>query len=268
MFEAKYSKQVFNEYEPLYHPENCTILPFFGYYARLNSVGYQDTYGGNYTVTQQSRDTYKVTKSAQYSYTRYNHYAEYTRSDGFSYYEPKLNQLEEEFYQRYIVDRKVDIWYSPYISPSLEDFHKRNGLTKTSGLLGILGGLCIPLAVASIILIGLVFGDTIRNMLPAFLPIEPVKIAAVPFVVLMAIGVMSLIKRNKDVKELRSTPLDKMPNEYKDALQKRYFKGMKLTYGDKLGGILQEYYLLQESAKQKQNDAIHWYEKPKKSKKK
>lgn len=265
MFEQKYSKQVWNDNEPLYHPGNCTILPFFGYHARLNSVGYQDSYGGNYTVTAQGNNTYKVSKSREYFYTRYNHYAEYERGENLSAYEPKLNQLEEEFYDRYIKKGGVDIWYSPYISPTLEDFHKKKAKLKNSGLLAALGAICIPLAVASIILIGIVFADAVQSLLPEFLPIEPVQIAAAPFVVLMGIGVLSLIKRHKDIKELRAKPYEQMPKEYKNDLRTKYFKYMKSTYRGRLGEILQEYYLLRESALQKKHDAIY---RPAKTKKK
>ena len=265
MFDQKYSKQVFNDNEPLYSPQNCTILPFFGYHARLNSVSYQDSYGGNITIKQENRNTYKVSKSTEYFYDRYNHYAEYERGENLSAYEPKLNQLEEEFYDRYIKKGGVDIWYSPYISPTLEDFHKKKAKTKMSGLLAALGAICIPLAVASIILIGIVFADAIKSLLPDFLPIEPVQIAAIPFVALMAIGVLSLIKRRVDIKELRAAPYERMPREYKETLRKQYFNYMKSTYAGRLGEILQEYYLLRESALQKKHDAIY---RPAKTKKK
>lgn len=273
MFEGKYSKKVLDHNDPFYYPENRTILPFFGYDARLETNFYTDSYGGNYYVTEQGANTYKVTKSATHYYNRQEHYAEYKRGlDNYAHYEPRLDELEEEFYQQYIVKDGVDIWYSPYIAPTLEDFHKRFAKPKNAGLLAALGAVCIILAVASVIVIGIVLMDVIESMLPSFLPITSTHVASVPFVILMVIGVLSLVKRHKDIKELRATPYEEMPREYKDALLKRYFKVMKSAYRGRLGEILQEYYLLRESAKQKENDARQrWYEnadKPKKKKKK
>lgn len=251
MFDSKYSKKVFNHNEPHYYPENCTILPFFGYYARLNTVSYTDSYGGNYYVTEQGANTYKVTKSATHYYNRFEHYAEYTRSSGYAYYEPRLDELEEKFYQEYIVKRGVDVWYSPYISPTLEDYHKRCAEPKNAKLLAALGALCIPLAIASVVVIGIMLMDVIESIIPDFLPITSTHISTVPFVTLMGIGVLSLVKRSQSIKKLRAIPLENMSQEYQDALRKRYYKGMVSVYGKELGDILQQYAQLMESAKDK-----------------
>ena len=271
MFDAKYSRKVLDHNDLFYYPKNRTILPFFGYNARLETKFYTDSYGGDYYVTEQGANTYKVTKSATHYYDRKEYYAEYERGlDNYAHYEPRLDELEEEFYQQYIVKHGVDVWYSPYIAPTLEDFHKRFAKPKNAGLLAALGALCIPLAVASIIVIGIVLMDAIESILPSFLPVSSTQVASVPFVILMGIGVMSLVKRHKDIKELRATPYEGMSKEYKDALLKRYFKVMKSTYTGRLGEILQEYYWLRENAKQKKYNEIHGYknaDKPKKKKK-
>ncbi len=251
MFDSKYSKQVFNRNEPHYYPEKCTILPFFGYHARLNSVSYTDSYGGDYYVTAQGANTYKVTKSATHYYNRYKDYAEYTRGSGYAYYEPRLDELEEKFYQEYIVKRGVDVWYSPYISPTLEDYHKRYAKPKNANFLAVLGALCIPLAIASVIVIGIMLMGVIESIIPDFLPITSTHISTIPFVILMGIGVLSLVKRSQSIKQLRAIPLENMSQEYQADLRKHYYKSMISTYGKDLGRILQEYSKLMESARDK-----------------
>lgn len=212
-----------------------TILPFFGFALRGISQSSISTYGGNVYVTQETADTYKVTKSATGIYNRTKHYLEFYRET------PVFTDYElESKVQKWLKDNKFnDIWQTPYICPTLADYHEVYGEHPKKKLLNRLALLSIILGA---VLTGLLFinSDMVASLLPEFLSFLVREIAITPLSGGVLLAILLLIYKSMKNKEYRAVPLHMTDIKYQENLRSRYYSGMVNLFGKEIGTQMQK----------------------------
>lgn len=219
-----------SEYRRFDKENRVTILPFFGFKPKTRTESKISTYGGNTYVTQVTRDTYKLEKSATGIYNRYTYYKEFVRDyDDVSDFE-----LETKV-QRWLKQNKYDnIWTTPYIASTTEIYHNLYGHGSASGFLGfVIIALIVIGALASAVL-G-IFSGSIFALLPEFLSQFKFQVCAAPFVTLSQLAVIIFIIRLIYNKVQRGKPLKNRSQKYKDKMRAAYHKFLIAYFGEEIG---------------------------------
>ena len=228
--ESEYYDQTLSKKKP-----RTTILPFFGFAARVISESSISTYGGNLWVTQETANTYKVTKSATGIYNRTKYYWEFYRET------PVFTDYElESKVQKWLKDNKYnDIWLTPYICPTLADFHEKYGEHPKKKLFNCLALFSVILGA---ILTGLLFinSDMIASLLPEFLSMLVHEIAIAPLSGGVLLSILLLIYNSKLNKKFRAVPLHMTDSKYQENLRSRYYSGMINLFGKEIGTQMQQ----------------------------
>lgn len=207
-----------------------TILPFFGFELVAHSESSLETYGGNTYVTQVGTDTYKVSTSDKHLYTRTKHYLKWRRKT------PVFTDYElESKVQKWLKENKFnDIWTTPYIAPTPEEYHQMNGYGPKDkafrmGALGIfLLGVILTAALA-------VFGGPLFAALPEFLQGLKLQICAMPFMDCAFIALVLLYFKHQHNKKHRAKPMKEMSQHYQDEIRKQYYAFLVHMFGEDIG---------------------------------
>jgi len=228
--ESEYYDQTLSKKKP-----RTTILPFFGFAIRVISQSSISTYGGNLWVTQETADTYKVTKSATGIYNRTKYYWEFYREmPVFTDYE-----LESKV-QKWLKDNKFnDIWQTPYICPTLTDFHEVFGEHPKKKLFNWLALLSIILGA---MLTGLLFinSDMIASLLPEVLSVLVHEIAITPLSGGVMLAILLLFYKSIKNKKYRAVPFHMTDSKYQENLRSRYYSEMIKLFGTEIGTQMQQ----------------------------
>lgn len=229
-FDDVYSRKTTEEEHRSGGNARATILPFFGFELGKRSSSRVDTYGGNIYVTQETANTYSVSKSATGLYNRYSYYLEWKRNKSAV----TDHNLETKVQQWMKKNNYTDIWTTPYICPTLEDFHRMNGEGPKNKLFNVAIIVIIAISILLSIALGVV-GICMSAMLPPAIGTYMPVIALAPLfdvpLLVALVGVLKYVHNRKH----RNRPLKDRSQKYQDELRARYYKGMVLAFGQEIG---------------------------------
>ena len=243
-FNDEYSKPVPREATERLN-QSSTILPFFGFELKADSQTSVDTYGGNTYVSKVGADTYKVSKSDIGFYNRTKYFLKWCRK------QPTLTdfELETEFQEWLKKNQFNDIWTTPYVSPTADDYHRKNGYgPKNRVFLGAIIGVLIAGVILSVIaaIAGVLLFSTLPEFLQGFIPI----LALAPFSSGVEIAIILLILKFFYNKKHRAQPLSSRDQKYQDELRDKYYKGLVNVFGEELGNKMKNLSIQREQAQE------------------
>ena len=243
-FNDEYSKPVSREATARLN-QSSTILPFFGFELQSDTQTSIDTYGGNTYVSKVGTDTYKVSKSDIGFYNRTQHFLKWCRK------QPILTdfELETEIQGWMKKNQFNDIWTTPYISPTADDYHRKNGYgPKNQVFLGAIIAILIVGTILSVMaaIAGVLLFSFVPEILQVFIPI----LALSPFASGVEIAIILLILKFFYNKKHRARPLSSRDQKYQDALRKQYYKGLVNVFGEELGNKMKNFSIQREQAQE------------------
>ena len=223
-----------------------TILPFFGFKLEKEVESSLSTYGGNTYVTQVSNNTFEVSKSDKGLYIKNKHYEKFCRA------KPVFTDYELEYkVQQWLKKNGIqDIWASPYISPSVEDFHQVNGWGPLNSLFNILAIATLVIGILLSIVIA-IFAGPILSILPEFMQDLKMQLIVTPFSGCVPAAFLLLIVKFLHNRSYRQRPLADRKQKYQDEIRARYYKGMVLLFGEEIGQGMKALSIAREMDQQK-----------------
>ena len=242
-FEDRYSVGVTQDQAYSLDPKT-SILAFFGYKLKKDSDSTLSTYGGNTIVTQVSSDTYKVDKTPSGIYYKTSYKKVWERTQG-AYVDYAL----EAKMQKWLKDNGFDdIFVTPYVAPSVEEYHQCNGHGPKSKFFGTLALIIVLICAVATTLLAINI-DQIVSALPEFFADLKVQIAMAPMVVGVPTAIVFLVIRAIHNKIARNNPLSERSKNYQEKMQKAYFESMVNLFGKELGEEMQAFVLAKETEK-------------------